>query len=68
MLLKAKDLRDKSVDELKSELKTLYNDLFEAKMALHSRKLENLSSIREIKKSVARFYTVIKEKEELENA
>ena len=68
MLLKAKDLRDKSVDELKSELKTLYNDLFEAKMALHSRTLENLSSIREIKKSVARIYTVIKEKEELENA
>ena len=68
MLLKAKDLRDKSVDELKSELKTLYNDLFEAKMALHSRKLEILSSIREIKKSVARIYTVIKEKEELENA
>ena len=51
MLLKAKDLRDKSVEDLKSELETLYNDLFEAKMALHSRKLENLSSIREIKKS-----------------
>jgi len=68
MLLKAKDLRDKSVEDLKSELETLYNDLIEAKMALHSRKLENLSSIREIKKSIARIYTIIKEKEELENA
>ena len=37
MLLKAKDLRDKSVEDLKSELETLYNDLFEAKMALHSK-------------------------------
>lgn len=68
MLLKAKDLRDKSVEDLKSELETLYNDLFEAKMSLHSRKLENLSSIKEIKKSIARIYTIIKEKEELDNA
>ena len=68
MLLKAKDLRDKSVEDLKSELQDLYNDLFEAKMNFHSRKLDNVSSIREIKKSIARIFTVIKETEVQQDA
>ena len=63
MLLKAEELRDKSIDELNAELKSLYADLFDAKMSLSSRKLENVSSIKEMKKSIARIFTVIKEKE-----
>jgi ribosomal protein L29 len=37
-------------------------------MALHSRKLENISSLRELKKSIARIKTILKQKEANANA
>jgi large subunit ribosomal protein L29 len=64
MLLKAKDLREKDLKDLKTELDDLYNELFEAKMSFHARKLENVSSLKETKKSIARILTVIAEKEQ----
>jgi large subunit ribosomal protein L29 len=68
MILKAKDLRDKTIAELKEELEDLRKQLFTSKMDFHSRRLENSSVMREIKKSVARILTVIKEKEGEKNA
>ena len=63
MILKAIDLREKSEAELKEELEKLRRELFEARMKFHSRNLENTSSMRELKKSIARIQTVVKEKQ-----
>jgi large subunit ribosomal protein L29 len=68
MILKAKDLRDKTIAELKEELEDLRKQLFTSRMDFHARRLENSSAMREIKKSVARILTVIKEKEGEANA
>ncbi|MDD9899152.1 MAG: 50S ribosomal protein L29 [Candidatus Melainabacteria bacterium] len=62
MILKSKDIRDKSTEELQEELAKLRKDLFDAKMSFHSRKLENHSSMREMKKSIARILTVLTER------
>ncbi len=59
MILKAKDLREKSGAELKEELAKLRKDLFEARMSFHSRKLENTSTLRQLKKSIAKIETIL---------
>lgn len=68
MILKAKKLSEMTVEELNNELNSLYGALFDAKMALHSRKLENISSLKEMKKSIARIKTILKQKEATANA
>jgi len=68
MILKAKKLSEMTVEELNNELNSLYEALFDAKMALHSRKLENISSLKEMKKSIARIKTILKQKEATANA
>lgn len=62
MILKVKDLKDKSISELKEELKGLRKQLFESRMSNFSRNLENISTLREIRKSIARILTLINEK------
>ena len=62
MILKALDLREMTEAELKEELDKLRRELFESKMKFHSRRLENTSSMRELKKSIARIQTVLMEK------
>ncbi|MBT6843813.1 MAG: 50S ribosomal protein L29 [Candidatus Melainabacteria bacterium] len=63
MILKSKDIRDKTTVELQEELVKLRKELFESKMSFHSRKLENTSTINQLKKSIARILTIITEKE-----
>ncbi len=64
MLLKTKDLREKTVAELRQELSGLRKDLFKAKMSLNSRQLEDTSSLRNVKKSIAKILTILRQKEE----
>lgn len=68
MILKALDLREKTEVELYEELEKLRKELFEAKMKFHSRNLENTSSIRELKKSIARIQSVLTEKQKIEES
>ncbi len=63
MLLKTKDLREKSVAELQEELSSLKEQLFKAKMQLSSRQLENSSLLGSLRKSIARIRTLLTEKE-----
>jgi large subunit ribosomal protein L29 len=63
MLLKTKDLREKSATELQDELASLKEQLFKAKMQLSSRQLENSSLLGTLRKSIARIQTLITEKE-----
>ena len=62
MILKAVDLMEKSEVELTQELEKLRKDLFEAKMNFHARRLENTSSMREMRRSIARIQTVLAQK------
>lgn len=59
MILKANDLREKTEAELQEQLEDLRKELFTAKMDFHARKLENHSSLREFKKSIARIQTIL---------
>lgn len=64
MLLKSKDLREKTVEELNEELKNLRSDLFNKTMSFHARELENTAELRNLKKSIAKILTILKEKEQ----
>jgi large subunit ribosomal protein L29 len=66
MLVKTKELREKSEADLLEELVALRKQLFEARMSFHARKLENTASMLNLRKSIARILTVIKEKKEQE--
>ena len=62
-MLKTKDLRDKTTDELNEELNTLRAELLKARLELHSRQLENTASIKNAKRSISKVLTILKEKE-----
>ena len=65
--MKLQDIREKSIDELKSLVVDLKKDLFNARLQKSMNKLENPASIASTKRTIARVKTVIREKE-VENA
>lgn len=67
-MLKVKEIREKTSDELNEELKSLQKELLENRLQFHSRNLDNTASMRITKKSIARVLTVLKEKELEESA
>ena len=67
MILKTKDLRNKSEQELNEELVTLRKELFEARMSFHARKLENSSLMKNLRKSIAKILTIQNEKQQENN-
>lgn len=63
-MVKANELRDKSLEELEAILLDTHKQLFEQKNAIQTTKdVSNSNSIRLLKKDVARLLTVMKEKE-----
>lgn len=63
-MLKAKDLRDQSKDELEAKRDELEKELFVLKSKLKTeRKLENTHKIGELRKSRARIMTILSERE-----
>ena len=62
MTLKLNEIRDMSVDELKSQLSKSDLELTNLRMKLASRQLEDLSLIRKTRKEIARVLTVLTEK------
>ncbi len=65
--MKLQDIREKSVDELKSLVVDLKKELFNLRLQKSTNKLENTASISNTKRTIARVKTVITEKE-VENA
>lgn len=61
--MKAKNLRDLSKDELKSKVSELKGELFNLRFQLATGQLENPMRISEVKKTIARTQTVIREQE-----
>ena len=61
--MKASELRNKSVEDLKKELLSLARANFELKMQLAAKQLSKPSEIRKTKKDIARVKTILAEKE-----
>ena len=61
--MKASELRNKSVEDLKKELLSLARANFELKIQLAAKQLSKTSEIRKTKKDIARVKTILAEKE-----
>lgn len=60
--MKASELRNSSVDDLKAKGKELAQELFNLKFQLHTGRLENSAKLPLIRKDIARINTIIREK------
>jgi large subunit ribosomal protein L29 len=61
--VKAKDVHELSNDELTRKVTDLKDELFKLRFQLATGQLENPMTIRDVKKSIARVKTVLRERE-----
>ena len=61
--MKIKEARDLSAEELNTKLNSLKDELFNLRFQLATGQLENPMRIRDIRRSIARVQTVIKERQ-----
>ncbi len=61
--MKAKDVHELSTEELTRKVDDLKDELFKLRFQLATGQLENPMRIREVKKSIARVKTVLRERE-----
>ncbi|NLG86374.1 MAG: 50S ribosomal protein L29 [Firmicutes bacterium] len=61
--MKVKELKELSDAELKEKLSGFKEELFNLRFQLATRQLDNPMRIREVKKSIARVKTVLRERE-----
>lgn len=61
--MKAKELKELSDGELKEKMSGFKEELFNLRFQLATRQLDNPMRIREVKKSIARVKTVLRERE-----
>lgn len=62
-MIKASDLREKGIDELREQEKSLAHQLFKYRMELATGQLTNTQVLRLAKRDLAKVKTVIREKE-----
>ena len=62
-MMKAKELKNLSVEELTKKLDDLKKDLFMLRMQHETNQLDNPMQIANVKKDIARVKTIIREKE-----
>ena len=62
-MMKAKEIRNLSTDELNKKLEELKKDLFMLRMQHATNQLENPVRIAEVKKDIARVKTLIREQQ-----
>lgn len=61
-MMKAKDLRNKSVDELNQELLSLLKAQFGLRMQIATQQLAKTSELRKVRRDIARVRTLLTEK------
>jgi large subunit ribosomal protein L29 len=61
--MKSKEIRELNVDQLKQQLISKEEELFNLKIQLSTKQLENPMKIREARRHVARLKTILREKE-----
>ena len=62
-MMKAKEIRNLSVEELNKKLEDLKKDLFMLRMQHATNQLDNPMRLNAVKKDIARIKTIIREKE-----
>ncbi len=61
--MKASEIREKTQLELQSELNELKSELFKLRFQLATNQLENPMKLKDVKKSIARVKTIMRERE-----
>jgi len=61
--MKANEIRNMTQEELQKELNELKSELFKLRFQLVTNQLENPMKLKDVKKSIARVKTVIRERE-----
>ncbi|NLP15000.1 MAG: 50S ribosomal protein L29 [Clostridium sp.] len=61
--MKARDIRERSQDELEKELGELKSELFKLRFQHATNQLENPMKLKDVKRSIARIKTVLRERE-----
>lgn len=61
--MKTNEIRDLTTAEIEEKVKSLKEELFNLRFQLATGQLENTARIREVKKSIARMKTIIRERE-----
>jgi len=66
--MKASELREKSVEELQSQLSDLYKDQFNNRMQKSTGQLGQSHLLRDVKRDIARVKTLLNEKQAAEQS
>jgi large subunit ribosomal protein L29 len=61
--MKVNEIRDLTTAEIEQKVKALKEELFNLRFQLATGQLENTTRIREVRKSIARMKTVVRERE-----
>jgi large subunit ribosomal protein L29 len=61
--MKAKEIRELTTAEIEQKIKSLKEELFNLRFQLATGQLENTARIREVRKTIARMKTIIRERE-----
>jgi large subunit ribosomal protein L29 len=61
--MKAKKIREMTLQELEQKLNSLKEELFNLRYQAETGRLEKPSQIRNIKRDIAKIFTIVKEKE-----
>ena len=61
--MKVSEMRDKTHEELQKELTELKSELFKLRFQLVTNQLENPMKLKDVKRSIARVKTVMRERE-----
>jgi len=61
--MKASEIREKTQVELQKELSDLKSELFKLRFQLATNQLENPMKLKDVKKSIARVKTIMRERE-----
>lgn len=64
--MKASELREKSVDDLQTQLRDLYKDQFNYRMQNSTGQLGQIHLVKEVRRDIARVKTLIAEKKQSE--
>lgn len=66
--MQANDLRNKSVEDLKTELSNLQHEQFNLRFQLKTGQLQQTDNVRKVRRDIARINTILSEKLNSESA
>jgi large subunit ribosomal protein L29 len=61
--MKVTEIREKTMEELNSELSELKSELFKLRFQLATNQLENPMKLKDVKKTIAKVKTILRERE-----